>query len=346
MDRLRRLMGERLDTAGLGPLETPFDCVYGEPGMSLRRYNSQYRSSGPVVLIVPAPIKAAYIWDAMPSLSVVQRCLKGDCRVYLVEWTRPDSGGPDLGLDDYTNRLLVKCLNAIQAETGNQSVFLAGHSLGGTFAAICAALHPQQVAGLLLLSTPLHFSPHVGPLDRLVAASSHAHVLTALMKTVPGSLLTLLSSSSAPESFSQFRWMDWLNSVPDPEALRSHLLVVRWTLDETPLTKRLIEEVVETLYRRNCFMSGNLKIDGRKATPDQVVAPLSSVVDRKCNVVPPDAVLPFHHAARSTDKQLLWYEGDIGIALRHVGALVGRNAHQTLWPQIIQWMQTHHRTAP
>jgi polyhydroxyalkanoate synthase len=98
--------------------------------------------------------------------------------------------------------------------------------------------------------------------------------------------------------------MDWLNSVPAHAALRSHLLVVRWSLDETPLTKRLIEEVVETPYRRNCLMSGNLKIDGRKAAPDQVVAPLSSGVDRKCNVVPPDAVLPFHHAARSADKQL------------------------------------------
>jgi polyhydroxyalkanoate synthase len=129
VDRLRRLMGERLDTAGLGPLETPFDYVYCESGMSLRRNNAQYTSSGPVLLIVPAPIKAGYIWDAMPSLSMVQRCLKCDCRVYLVEWTRPNSRGPDLGLDDYTDRLLVKCLNAIQAETGNQSVFLAGHSL-------------------------------------------------------------------------------------------------------------------------------------------------------------------------------------------------------------------------
>src|SRR5215203_297881 len=84
---------------------------------------------------------------------------------------RPDSSGPNLGLDDYTDRLLVKCLDVIQAETGEQSIFLTGHSLGGIFAAICAALHRQRVAGLILLGTPLHFGPHVGPLDRLVAAS-------------------------------------------------------------------------------------------------------------------------------------------------------------------------------
>jgi len=296
------LLGRRLDVAGLGPRETPFECVYSEAGMTLRRYTTRRTSKNPILLIVPAPIKAAYIWDATPSVSVVQRCIEGNCRVYPVEWARPDSSGPNLGLDDYTDRLLVKCLDVIQAETGEQSIFLTGHSLGGIFAAICAALHRQRVAGLILLGTPLHFGPHVGPLDRLVAASPDAHVITSLMNTVPGSLLTVFSSLAAPESVIRFRWLDWLNSVPGPEALRTHLLVVRWTLDETPLTGRLFAEVVEYLYRGNCFMSGHLKISGRRARPDQVVAPLLSVVDKPCNLVPPEAILPFHYAVRSVDK--------------------------------------------
>jgi polyhydroxyalkanoate synthase len=110
-------------------------------------------------------------------------------------------------------------------------------------------------------------------------------------------------------------------------------------LDEMPLTRPLFEELVEYLYRGNRFMNGRLKIGGRRARPDQVVAPLLSVVDKQCNVVPPEAILPFHHEARSDDQQLLWYQGDAGVALRHVGPLIGRNAHQSLWPQIIRWMQ-------
>ena len=80
-------------------------------------------------------------------------------------------------------------------------------------------------------------------------------------------------------------------------------------MDETPLTGRLFAEVVEYLYRGNCFMSGHLKISGRRARPDQVVAPLLSVVDKPCNLVPPEAILPsvspeasgvdfFEHAGR------------------------------------------------
>jgi polyhydroxyalkanoate synthase len=48
-------------------------------------------------------------------------------------------------------------------------------------------------------------------------------------------------------------------------------------------------------------------------------------------------VLPFVEAAASRAKTLLDYEGDIGVALQHVGPLVGRNAHALLWPKIVEW---------
>ncbi len=342
-DRLRRLLGEGLDAAGLGPLETPYDYVYSETGISLRCYSTGSASNDPVLLIVPAPIKGAYIWDAAPPISVVQRCIEGGCQVYMVEWTRPGSCAQDFGLDDYANRLLLKCFNVIQAQTGQPSTYLVGHSLGGTFAALCAALHPQRIRGLVLVGTPLNFGRRVAPLDRRVAASPHASVLTALKDIVPGSLLDLFALSAAPESFIWYRWLDWLNSLPDPKALRSHLLVARWSLDEAPLAGRLFEEVVEFLYRENRFMRGDLMIGKQKTTPDQVVAPLLTVADENCNVVPPEAVLPFHHAVRGTDTELLWYQGDTGIVFRHVGPLVGRNAHRGLWPQIIRWLHAHHQ---
>jgi hypothetical protein len=60
-DQLRRLLGRRLDMAGLGPRETPFECVYSEAGMTLRRYATRRTSKNPILLIVPAPIKAVYI---------------------------------------------------------------------------------------------------------------------------------------------------------------------------------------------------------------------------------------------------------------------------------------------
>jgi polyhydroxyalkanoate synthase len=64
MDGLRRSQGAALDAHGLGPIETPYETVLSEPGVSLRRYAAG--TSGPAVLLVPAPIKRPYIWDLAP----------------------------------------------------------------------------------------------------------------------------------------------------------------------------------------------------------------------------------------------------------------------------------------
>jgi len=58
----------------VSPQETPHTGVHGERGVALRRYGGD-AASGPVVLIVPAPIKRPYIWDLAPEVSVVRRCL-------------------------------------------------------------------------------------------------------------------------------------------------------------------------------------------------------------------------------------------------------------------------------
>jgi polyhydroxyalkanoate synthase subunit PhaC len=52
---------------------------------------------GPVLLIVPAPIECAYVWDLLPEVSVVRRCLGRGLRVYLLEWL--DSGPAEDGFD-------------------------------------------------------------------------------------------------------------------------------------------------------------------------------------------------------------------------------------------------------
>ncbi len=70
--------------------------------------------------------------------------------------------------------------------------------------------------------------------------------------------------------------MDWVNSLGDPEALRTHLLVERWSLDEVSLPRRFFEDVVEVLYREDRFMRGELRLKGQRAAPDAVDVPVWS----------------------------------------------------------------------
>lgn len=343
IDRLRRGQGRVLDALGLGPIETQSRVVRSQPGVTLKAYGAE-GAAGPVVLLVPAPIKRVYIWDLVPRASVVRQCLRAGARVYLIQWERPGAAEQGFGLAEYAEQLLLDCLDALAVETGRPGAVLAGHSLGGTLAAIFAALHPERVQGLILLGAPLHFDPDVGALDRLVGFVPSS--LTAVPGNIPGSFLDLGSFLAAPITFGAARWADGVRSLSDPRALGIHLRVERWTLDELPMAARLFREVVEELYRADLFLRGRLMVRGRRAAPEAVAAPLLSVLDARCPIAPPQSVLPFHRVVRSPERRLLWYEGDTGVALQHVGMLVGRSAHQHLWPEIGRWIRARGGPGP
>jgi polyhydroxyalkanoate synthase len=293
-------------------------------------------ADGPALLLIPAPIKRAYLWDLAPQCSVVRQALEAGCRVYLLEWQAQQGGA--LGLDDYADRLILACIDAIEAETGLRRVFVAGHSLGGTLAAIFAARRPERVRGLILLGAPLHFAPNLGALGPL--AASVPDVAQLADGDVPGSFLNAISLWASPETFIWSRWGDWLASVGDPRAIDTYLRVERWTHDEMPIPHQLFVDVVQQLCREDRFMRGSLQVCGQAVGPDRLTMPVLGVVDARCALVPPAAVVPFLGAVRSPDTLLLPYEGDTGVMLQHVGMLVGRSAHRHLWPQILHWLRS------
>ncbi len=336
LDQARRWQGKLLHALGWGPVESRSRVVFSKPGITLRAYTGT-SAQGATVLIVPAPIKRAYIWDLHPRSSAVQEFLRSGARVYLVQWEEPGAREQGFGLREYADRLILESLRAIKREAGPGRVFLAGHSLGGTFAAIFSALHPELVAGLILLAAPLHFGPEVDGFSRLVAAAPRAAVLTAWLGKVSGSFLSAVSLAASPATFAFARCRDWLASLPDGRALATHLRAERWTYDEMPLPRRPFEEVVDWLYRDDRLMRGRLEVDGRRVAPTLIHAPLLSIAEAHSAVAPPESIRPFYEAVGSTDKTWLWYQGDTGVSLQHLGILVGRKAHQKLWPNIVRW---------
>jgi polyhydroxyalkanoate synthase len=345
MDRRRQAKGAMLDRAGYGPRQTPSTVLHAETGLNLRRYTGERSvdAGAPAVLIVPAPIKRAYIWDLAPEVSVVRRWLERGYRVYLAEWVPVSDDHGHFGLDDYADRLLGACMRAIRADgaagTADRPV-IAGHSLGGILAAVYSALHPDQVSATIVLESPLHIDAASCCFRPLVNATPDARQIADSFRQVPGVFLNMMSAMAEPHAFQWERFLDRCLSMTDPQALATHMRVERWTHDEFPLPGTLFTQIVESLYRHDEFMGGTLTVGGRRVGPADLRAPLVSVLDPRSRLIPPEAMVPFHEAAGSGRKLLLHYEGDIGVNLQHVGVLVGRSAHARLWPAIFDWLQT------
>lgn len=337
VDRARKRQGAMLDRLGYSPIETPSAIVLEETGVRLRFYGGS-SSADRIALIVPAPIKQHYIWDLAPECSVVQQALAEGMLVYMAEWVMPDPNTGNPGLDDYADRMLGRCIDAIRSRQRSADIFLLSHSLGGIFVALHAALHPSAIAGLVLIEAPLNFAGKCGSFGPMVAMSPPAGQFAQQFDRVPGSVLNLASVMASPTTFGLERYADLYASLGSAQSLKTHMRVERWTLDEASLPRRLFEQVVELLYRENSFMRQALHIRGKAIGPKQVTVPLYCVYDPKSLIIPPESVTGFLDAAGSRSKKLVPYTGDTGVALAHVGALVGENAHRQLWPDIFRWI--------
>lgn len=266
LDEMRRHAGRGFDALGLGPQKTPYRVAAEFPRARLRAYQGRGDARGPVLLIVPAPFKQAYIWDLLPTVSVVRRCLERGLQVYLLEWLIPTQQEDEFGLSEYADSLIQEAQQTIQAETNRRAPILAGHSLGGTFAAIFASLYPGRVGGLVLVDAPLAFGAEGGPLAQAVAIIPHARMIRRMAGSpIPGSVINALSVAAAPDAFQGQRIVDLAASLYDPQALAIHWRVERWTYDEFPLPRRRLNvSTVRTGYSRaHCRLdSGKLELRG------------------------------------------------------------------------------------
>ncbi|WP_119153990.1 alpha/beta hydrolase [Caldimonas tepidiphila] len=341
LDQLRRCIGAGLDLASFAPLETPCTTLIETTGLRLRRYLPD-DGDGPVLLIVPAPIKRHWIWDPAPAASVVRHALQRGCVVHLLEWT---SAPAHWGLEEAL-AAIGACVDEIARRTGS-TPHLLGHSLGGTLAALHAARRPEDLASLVLVEAPVRFGADAGAFAPLLACSPPGALVGQAFGRVPGSVLNLAALLASPREFVWERHLDALAAALEGgKVARSHLLALRWTLDEFPMSGRLFAQVADGLYREDRFMRGTLAVGGQLLGAAQVRAPVAAIVDPHSEMVPARSVLALLDAAPLPRRLVLHYERDVGVGLQHLGVLIGRGAHRALWPRVFDWLEAIDRPAP
>jgi polyhydroxyalkanoate synthase len=335
MDEVRRAQAGALGACGFRAEECEYRVLASEAYWRLRAYAPARRWAS--VLIVAAPIKRPYIWDLDPARSVIRHCLRQLISVYLVEWTPATPGHRTAGLDEYADHAISECVARIGERAGGQKPFLIGHSLGGTLAAIYAAVHPETVQGVVLLGAPLCFQR---------GSSRFRDALVSIVPStfpdadvIPGSLLSQVSALACPRTFVWERLMDAVLSMADPRALAIHALVERWTLDEVTLPGRLVHQIVEWLYREDRFRRGRLAISDREIGPACLRLPMLAVVNVRDEIAPPASVTPFVDAIADRSVGVITYSGELGAGLQHLAPLVGRKAHKQVWPDVIAWLR-------
>jgi len=193
------------------------------------------------------------------TAAAVRYCLEQGFQVYLLEWEPASSLTGNNGINEHA-QAVFECVAKISEESRGARPFLIGHSLGGTLAAICGAVAPQSVRGLVLLSAPLCFEPGTSKFrDALISLVPSA---LSDADSFPGSLLSHVTVMASPGAFVWSRLRDAALSVADPRAMEIHARVERWALDEVAVSGKLFHQMIGWLYRENRLCRGILNVRG------------------------------------------------------------------------------------
>ncbi len=307
-DMMRQAQGNAIGAFGLGPKECPYQTMASGAHWRVRDYGG--KPASPALLIVAAPIKRPYIWDLAPSVSAIGRLLREGFHVYLLEWMQASDRTQNGGLGEHCDAI-SEGVAAVTREASGKRPYLAGHSLGGTLAAIFTALEPASIGALVLLGAPLCFEPGAGTFRDALVALLPADVPD--VDSFPGSLLSCMAAMAAPGTFIWSRLMDAVLSAKDSQALEIHGRVERWSLDEVALPGKLVHHILQWLFRENRFCREKLQVRGRVVGPSRISVPTLAVVNTADEIAPVATMKPCIDAMPIKDACILEYPGEAGV---------------------------------
>jgi polyhydroxyalkanoate synthase len=320
---------------------TPSEVVYSENKLQLRRYEPGERKHETPILIVYALINRPTILDLQPDRSVIRTLLDQGFAVYLIDWGEPSTLDRHLGLDDYVNRYLRNCVRETCADAGVDDVHLLGYCMGGTMAAMYAALEPDDVRTLGLMAAGLCFAGTGGVLEEWGDAAYYdPQDVVDAFGNVPSEFLSAGFRMMDPVENLVTKYVRLYDNLEDEDFVENFARMEQWLSDGIDVAGAAYREFIEEIYQDNALVDGGLELGGRTVDPADIEAPTLQIVGEYDHLIPPAASKPFNEHVGSDDTDVIEFPTG------HIGLSVSSRSHADLWPQVGDWFAERSAGAP
>lgn len=310
--------------------QSPREEVFRRDGIALYHYTRETPATQPVpILLVYSLINRPSVLDLQPGKSVVGALLARGFEVYLIDWGIPTVVDQKLDLDAYINTLLRLLVAETCRHANAPKVTLFGYCMGGTMAAMYAALHPRRVHSLLLLGAPFHFRSQ----ELLYRWGSDktffdpSHLVRACGNAPPWAFdgFTMLKLQYKVPRLAQL-----FDNLDDEKFVEAYLAMEQWVNDNIPMSGAMYEEYLKTCFQENALIEGRLEIGGRRVKLERITCPTLIVTGGADHLVPPETCEPL--AKKLSDVEIMQFPTG------HIGLSVSSGAHKKLWPAACDWL--------
>jgi len=321
----------------VGPLATgvtPREVVYSEDKLQLYRFRHPEgkEPTQPVpVLIVYALVNRPYMTDLQENRSTIRGLLDQGLDVYLIDWGYPDRADRYLGLDDYINGYIDRCVNAIRRRYQLDKINLLGICQGGAFSLCYAATHADKIKNLVTMVTPVDFDTPDNTLARWIKEVD-VDLLVDTLGNVPGELLNWTFLSLKPFQLMSQKYVDMVDALADPKNARNFMLMEKWIFDSPDQAGEAFREFARDFFQKNGLIKGEIQIGPNRVYLKNITMPVLNIYATQDHLVPPDSSRALREYVGTKDYQEVTFEGG------HIGIYVSGKAQKLIPPSIGQWL--------
>jgi polyhydroxyalkanoate synthase len=289
------------------------------------------RARAAPVLICYALVNRPHVLDLQPDRSLVRSLLAAGLEVYLIDWGYPAEADRGLALQDYVGRYLHGCVEHVLRETDAAALNLVGICQGGTLSLCYSALHPRNVANLVLLATPVDFQTSDNLLSKW-ARHLDAQLLTRA-GNLSGALLTGVFLALSPFRLMHQKYVALGDQLADAGALEAFGRMEQWIFDSPDQAATAGCQFVRWLYQENRLVRGTLQLGSRTVRLKSIRQPVLNIFATRDHIVPPSAsrVLGRYLGSRDYTEEPV----DTG----HTGLYVSRQAGRSVALRISSWLR-------
>ncbi len=317
----------------LGFSPTPRELVYTRDLIKLYHYtpvcDEVYRVP---LLLVMSLVSKPYIFDLAEGQSLIEFLVSKGHDVYMIDWGVPRPEHAKLSFADYILDFLPDLVDRVCEDSGETEVTMVGYCLGGTIAAMYAALHPDgPLRNLVCLTTPVNSEGM--ELQRTWADPEHFDIdrLIDELGNVPPELVVSSIEMLRPLQRASSR-MKLLDNVENDEFVKAHLRIERWANDQIPFPGEVARQMQKDFLVANKLYRGEFEVDDHVVDLAAIRAPFLHVRALHDYLVPEPSSRDLVEMVSSEDKNDIMLKGG------HVSLIAGGNAKYRLWPQIDAWL--------